>query len=229
MIQRRDILAMGGVALAGGMAMPPGVARGVAGAGAGLPVPPGGKLAFAVLRKGEVLGHHTLSFERMGEGLTVRIAVDLAVKFGPITLYRYHHQGSELWQGGTIMAIASATNDDGKHYEVSGKRGPEGFVVEGSKANRYVAPPDALPANHWNRAMLGGPLINTQDGRLMRPHIAALGPDTIPTASGTVLRASHYRMSGDVRLDTWYDASPNWAGLSFTATDGSTVRYARQV
>ena len=193
-----------------------------------LPIPPGGRLSFAVVRNGTKLGTHAVSFTTTGDMLRVLIAVDLALRFGPITLYRYHPRGSEVWQGDQLAAIDSTTNDDGTRYRVSGRRTPEGFAVEGSKASRYLAPPDALPANHWNRAMLAAPFINTQDGRLMHPRVAPLGPDQIPTASGKILRASHFALTGDVRLDTWYEPSATWAGLRFAAHDGSLVRYERQ-
>ena len=45
--------------------------------------------------------------------------------------------------------------------------------MQGTKAPRYIAPVDALPASHWNQRELEGPWINTQDGRLMRPKVIA--------------------------------------------------------
>ena len=175
-----------------------------------------------------MLGNHVVSFAPTGDTLHVSIAVDLALKFGPITLYRYHHRGSELWADGQIAAIESATNDDGTRYQVSGRRGADGFAVEGTKAARYIAPPEALPANHWNRAMLDGPFINTQDGRLMHPHVSALGIDQIPTLLGRPLRARRFALTGDVQLDTWYEPDTMWAGLRFAAHDGSQIRYERR-
>ena len=209
------------MALGAGAGLVPGLAR------AALPVPPSGRLAFAVLRKGSRLGTHVVTFEHSGDALAVHITVDLAYKFGPITLYRYHHRGSERWQNGELAAISSSTDDNGTPCHASGRREARGFVVEGSKAASYVAPAEALPANHWNRAQLGGPWINTQDGRLFHPRVASLGPDTIPLAGGGALRANHFRMSGDVQLDSWYEPTAQWAGLSFTAKDGSVVRYER--
>jgi dihydrodipicolinate reductase len=56
-------------------------------ADAELPVPPGNTLAFRLLRHGNEIGHHTATFERNGEQLTVRVTVDALVtvvswKFG---------------------------------------------------------------------------------------------------------------------------------------------------
>jgi hypothetical protein len=189
--------------------------------------PPGRSLGFHVTRKGSVIGTHMLSFEGQGDDLTVRVAVDLAVGFGPITVFRYTHRATEVWQNGRVVSLDTTTNDDGTRHTVTARRTDAGLVVEGTKAARYTAPDSALPATHWNRKMLDGPMINTQDGRLMRPTVQAVGTDAIPTAGGGTIVASHFAMSGDALLDTWYDASSNWAGICFKAGDGSVVRYER--
>jgi hypothetical protein len=189
--------------------------------------PPGPSLGFHVIRKDCVIGTHMLTFEAQADDLTVRVAVDLAVGFGPITLFRYTHRAVETWRNGQVVALDTKTDDDGTHHTVTGRRTDAGFVVEGTKIAGYVAPENALPATHWNRKMLDGPLINTQDGRLMHPTVQAVGTDAIPTAEGGTITASHFAMTGDVQLDTWYDTTSNWAGVCFKAGDGSLVRYER--
>ena len=216
MIERRQVL-LGGAVLAGMPAM----------LRASLPVP-GDKLGFDIMRKGSKLGTHELSFERNGDALSVHSAVDLVVKIGFITLYRYSLHAEERWLGDELVALMTSSSDNGTPNQVSGRRDATGFVVEGTKAKRYVAPANALPASHWNRRELDGPLINVQDGRLMHPKVAIGGSDMIPTATGTQIRANHIVLTGDVQLDMWYDAKPSWAGLSFKAKDFSTIRYERQ-
>lgn len=216
-IGRRDLM-IGGVALA---AVPLPVFA------ATLPIPPGNRLAFDVMRKGSTLGTHVLSFEPAGDALTVRVAVDLVYKIGFITLFHYTHRATERWEGGLPVAIETTTDDNGTRNQVTAHREAAGLFVQGTKASRYLAPANALPASHWNRAQLDGPWINTQDGRLMHPHIAPAGVATIPAAGGGTVRANRFTISGDVQLDTFYDAHPTWAGLSFKGKDGSEIRYER--
>mgnify|MGYP001556481038 CR=1 FL=1 len=102
-----------------------------------------------------------------------------------------------------------------------------GFKVEGTKARPYIAPPDALPATHWNRKQLDGPWINTQDGRRLHPKITPVGLEIIPAASGAKIPADHFALTGDAVLETYYDGTPNWAGLNFKAGDGSLILYER--
>jgi hypothetical protein len=216
MIGRRGAIA-GGAALA---ALPP-PSR------AALPVPAGNRLGFDIIRNGSKLGTHVLTFEPAGNGLTVRVAVQLAYTIAGVTLYRYIHRATETWEADQVVGISSETNDDGTHYQVSGRREGNGLVVQGSMAPCYVAPAAALPATHWNRRELDGPWINTQDGRLMRPKVARQGIETIPTAGAGPLRAQHYALSGDVHLDMFYNDRLGWVGLSFVKR-GAAVRYERQ-
>ena len=192
-----------------------------------LPVPPNGRLGFNVLCDGNVLGTHILTFEGEGDSPTVRVAVDLSFGLGPVKLYRYTHRATEIWRNGKVFSLVAETDDDGKKYKVNAVRTDEGLVVEGPKASRYVAPEDALPATHWNRKMLDGPIINTQYGDLMRPSIAPLGQEEIPAVGGKEIRASHFALTGDAVLDTWYDSTPSWAGISFKAKGDRSIRYER--
>ena len=79
----------------------------------GLPVPAARRLGFRVVRNGSTIGQHVLNFEADGPRLVVRVEVDLAVGFGPITLYRYRHRATETWQDGRVVAFQAETNDDG--------------------------------------------------------------------------------------------------------------------
>ena len=74
--------------------------------------------------------------------------------------------------------------------------------------------------------MLDAPFISTDDGRLMCPTVTLVGTATLDVTGGSVI-AQHYMIRGDADLDTFYDATPAWVGLRFTAKDGSEIRYLR--
>lgn len=217
MIDRREMLAGAAV-----MAAMPGAAR------AALPVPAGDRLGFNIIRKGSLLGQHVLTFERSGDSLVVRVAMELVVKAAFITLYRYKHSAVERWVGDQVVALDTATDDGGTKYAVTGRRTAAGLVIEATGKPKFVAPTDASPATHWNRRQLDGPWINTQDGKIFRPKVAAEGVEAIATAKGGPVKANRYVMSGDVAMDLWYDGRPSWAGLGFKGKDGSLITYVRQ-
>lgn len=192
--------------------------------GAPLPVPADRRLAFRIVRNDSAIGSHVLTFSPAGNALVVRVVVDIAVKFGPITLYRYSHRAEERWEDATVVSLDADTNDDGTVSRTVVRRVADGYSVEGLGVTRYVAPPETLPATHWNRRMLDGPMINTQTAELMRPVVTRVGASRV--AGGTT-EADHFTLRGDADLDTWYDARPAWVALRFTAKDGSVIRYER--
>lgn len=221
-IERRGLLACLGAVCVSGLARP-----GQAAPTLGLPVPDRGGLAFRIVRGGSEIGKHTVTFRQDGNTLRVDIAVEILVKFGPIPVYRYVHNASETWRGGLLVAADGKTNDDGKARSMNAQAGPEGLVVEGSLSGRYVAPPGTLVANHWNREELSGPMINPQGGKLLRPLVTPGPEEAVLLASGNRVPASRFNLSGDARLDLWYDRANAWAATRFNPEDGSEVMYER--
>ena len=75
-------------------------------------IPGNRKLAFDVFRNGKPIGSHVLTFEQAGDGLTVRVSVDLAVRLLGLVVYRYQTRGTDTWRGNVLMAAPAETNDD---------------------------------------------------------------------------------------------------------------------
>ena len=215
MFERRGFL-VGGLGL---MALPSAL-------GAALPIPPGNRIGFDITRKGSKLGTHVLKFASDGNRLTVLVDVVLTYRLLGITLYRYTHHCTEVWQGGEVISLESRTNDNGKPFSLNASRGPAGLTVQSSGTSRYVAPANALPATHWNQRQLSGPWINTQTGQLMHPRVVPGGVEKIAAAKGASLEARRYELTGDAKFSMWYDKI-GWAGLSFNK-GGALIRYERQ-
>ncbi len=199
---------------------------GVTSGARGMPqVPEDGRLAFRIMRNGSAIGTHVLTFERQGNGFDTHIAVDIAVGLGPLVLFRYTLRGLEQWRDGVVTHADATTEDDGLHDIMRADRDARGLWVQGSKAPRYLAPANALPATHWNMAELDGPWINLQNGQLLHPVVHLVGPDQVTLADGRKLAAADYKLSGEVDLELWYSTARQWCALLFTAKDGSLVRY----
>ncbi len=196
-------------------------------AAAALPVPPGGSLAFRLMRRGSEIGQHTLSFEANGETTIVRIAVEARVSLLSIPVVHYTHRVVETWQNGMLAAITGDTDKNGRAEWVRAHRTGEGLLVQGSKTAQYIAPEPAYGTSYWNKNMLDGPMISMEDGVLLRPKITPLPAENIPLASGASIAALRYDLSGSFNVDVWYDRTNTWASLAFTAADGSETRYER--
>lgn len=194
---------------------------------AALPVPPGGVLAFRLIRHGSEIGRHTLTFERQDETLTVRGAVDVLVTVFSIPVVRYSHRVVETWHGGLLVGLDGETHKNSDREWAKASRTGAGLEVIGSKTERYLAPEPAIGTTYWNRRMVDGPMISLEDGVLLRPQIALRRAETIRLASGDTIPADHYNFSGAFDIDVWYDESNTWAGLAFDVADGSNVHYER--
>ncbi len=180
------------------------------------------------MRKGSKLGSHDLSFTQVRDRLTVMVAVDLAYKILGVPLYHYTHRATDIWESGLVVGLRTTANDNGYKFQVSGQRGATGLVTEGTKPSRNVAPPNALPATHWNRRELDGPWINTQDGRIIPPRVTSGQVEANPAAGGHKVNARRFSLSCDVQISLWYDDRVGWLGLS-SDKGGSTIQYERQI
>ena len=204
-----------------------GAAAAVHKAAAALPIPRGDALAFRLIRHGSDIGRHTLSFDRQGDTLTVRVSVNALVTLLSVPIVRYTHRVTEIWQGGTLASLTGETDKNGRHQWINARRTSEGLVVLGSQTRRYITPEPAGCTSYWNKRVLDAPMISLEDGVLLRPKVAVRGTETIPLASGDKIVADQYTLSGPFDVDLWYDKTDTWASLALTAADGSTVHYER--
>src|SRR5688572_9060618 len=79
-------------------------------------------LTFTASRNGETLGTHTVRIAREGGRLTVVNNIELALKAMGVTIYRYNHHSTELWQGTQLQSLNARTDDNGSTYKVQVNR-----------------------------------------------------------------------------------------------------------
>jgi hypothetical protein len=196
-------------------------------AAAALPVPPANRLAFAMIRHGNDIGRHIVTFERQGAVLTVRVTVDAQVGIFSIPLVRYTHRVTETWNGDTLVSLTGETDKNGDHEWMNAHRTAAGLEVLGSGTAPYVAPPTAMGVTYWNKHLLEVPMIGMDDGVLLRPKVEFRQAEAIPLAAGGTIDANHYNLSGPFSADVWYDRTDTWAGFAFPIADTSIIHYER--
>ena len=76
--------------------------------------------------------------------MQVQIDVDIAVRVGPIVLYRSALKGREVWRDGAFVSLESETSDDGTRHRVKAMRTSENVVVEVLGAPRTILPTSAI-------------------------------------------------------------------------------------
>ncbi len=124
-----------------------------------------------------------------------------------------------------MQTARAKTDNNGTAEVLTLDRDGSEFVVEGSRARRFRAPSNARLAAHWNPEQLAGPMINPQDGSILRYAVSPRGRSKVRDAKDRIREADHYVLSGETPLELWYDADGIWTSLRAKATDGSTITY----
>lgn len=221
-IQRRAFLTGGAAGLTLPALLRPSLAH------AALPgIPPDGKVAFKVMRKGARIGEHSLTFSQDGDNLTVRTEVRITVHIGPVPVYHHVQRCTEHWRGDRFMAMESNTTSNVSTDNVTARRTAEGVRIELADGKTFTAPAEALPLTHWNRFAYQGPLFDPQNGKLLKLTLASRADDAIQQADGSTIRVTRWSVTGDGVMDDYYDSSGVWAGLHVKVRDGSRVEYLR--
>jgi uncharacterized protein DUF6134 len=195
---------------------------------ASLPTPwaaqDGDVIDFTVLRKGKPFGRHVLTFDRADSGdLTVTTDVDLQVKFGPITAFKYRLDSVENWVEGQLSSLSGKSNNDGRKGRVDAERVADQLLVQGS-AFEGLLPAEIIPSSHWNRQQVyQTQMLSTETGEVLPIDVEIIGEDTV-TVNGEDIAATHYRLKSDLTVDLWYDQKSRWVKLAF-AVRGQEIEY----
>ncbi|MEL6860380.1 MAG: DUF6134 family protein [Pseudomonadota bacterium] len=184
----------------------------------------GDVIDFEVLRKGKPFGRHILSFDRQEDGsLQVTTDVDLQVKFGPITAFKYRLDSVERWEDGKLVGLNGASNNDGRKGKVSAESDGSELIVESTKFEGAL-PLTTIPSSHWNRLQVyQEQMLSTETGEVLDIEVEVIGDDTV-SVGGEMVDATHYRLKSDLTVDLWYDNQSRWVKLAFEVR-GQDIEY----
>lgn len=189
--------------------------------------PQGAGWRFLVLRHGNVIGEHRFRFSRRSGDFVVEIAIDIAVEMLGITVFRFVHRAEEVWRNGWLHALTTATDDDGSLWRVESER-RDGALRGRVNGVAFDVSGFVIPASLWHRdTTKSQALLDTIDGRMKAIDSRVLGEETVP-ADGGETAARHFRLTGQLQRDIWYDADCAIARVSFAARDGSEITLERQ-
>ena len=143
-------------------------------------------LEFDIARKGDIVGHHRISFRQEGDTLVVHSEIKIEVKVLFVTVYRYQQTREEIWRGGKLIALTSRADDDGTLHDIKGHAGPDRLSMSSGK-HRWTLPSDSVQASFRNVSMVTekGPLADSLTGRILHIPIVKLGEKTSAPAAGT--------------------------------------------
>ena len=165
---------------------------------------------FAILVDGKPAGTANMTIEKKDDGSTV-VACDTNVTVRVlIKKYVYTCQTREVWKDGRLQQLSSRCNDDGKQYEVSGAAQADGVRVRVNGRERTVKP-EVWLSSYWtlpDPKIRAGvvPVLDSDNGRDLQVRIQHIGEAQIAVA-GQMQNVHHYRLTGTVGAELYYDAS----------------------
>ena len=119
-------------------------------------MPPDGRLEFAAFRHGSEIGRGVYRFSGDPAHREVAIAVDIQVRIAFITVYRFTHRASELWDGARLVRMDAETDDNGTARSVRVTRDGERLAITADgRTSDDVArckAPQLLELRHHDRA-----------------------------------------------------------------------------
>lgn len=183
---------------------------------------------FRVLWEGDPIGYHntTITPSADGTGMTVKTKIDMKVKIGFFTAFRYEHDSTEVWQDGVLQSLVSKTNDDGDDLAVKGEATASGFKAVGTNGS-FVAPADILTTNcMWLPALVDEKkLIDSQNGVLVGLVSKPLGEERVTVRGKDREAVRHSILTPFVGGSLWYDLAGNWV-RSRLEIKGETLEYS---
>jgi hypothetical protein len=216
---RRAVLA--GLAGAGAAVLLP-----AAGAAAPRLFPADGRVEFIGRRQGAVAGTYRFHFAQQSGRFTVRTDIDLDVRSGGATLWRYVHHAEEVWLAGWLDAVVADTSDDGRRFQVRAER-QAGIFTGTVNGAAFTVSGYIIPASLWHRDTPGSQvLFDTVDGRVKVVRSTLLGREAVPAGTATV-SARHFAITGGLIRDVWYDAEFGLVRIALPGRDGVPIVFNR--
>ncbi len=117
-------------------------------------IPKENKYFFEIIRKNKIIGFHEMLFEIDNELVKIEINVDIKVKLGFITLFKYRHQNTEKWKNNELIYIkTNSTTNSKKEYSVVGERKEDLFEYIGIDGIK-TTDKDIIPVSYWNKEII---------------------------------------------------------------------------
>lgn len=182
---------------------------------------------FEVKVDGKPAGDAHMTFHRTDDGtITMSADTDVRVQPLPFVTYRYSYRGREVWKDGRLVKFESVCNDDNKRFAVAAVAEKENLRLRVNDQERLVRG-DVWLTSYWNKPDARHhnqtiPLVDADTGRDMTAQVLYVGVEQLPVA-GQVLPVHHYRLTGKVNVDLWYDGSNRLVRQNFVEQGHRTL------
>jgi len=150
------------------------------------------------------IGTLTQTIDRSPEATRVESHLRLAVEQLGIVIYRQNCDATEILNGDRLVSLQSATELNGRHFEVHGEAQGDQFVVH-TAAGSATGPASTAPSDPWALKHTGEQsIVHPSTGRLASVQISG-GDREIISINGGSVSARHFAVDGENHGDVWLD------------------------
>ncbi|MBS0262042.1 MAG: hypothetical protein JSS02_08790 [Planctomycetes bacterium] len=188
---------------------------------------------FKVSVDGKERGKCTMEIGSFDDG-SEKMEIEAALTFDyKVYVYRYQSKGSEIWRDGHLAELDNAADMNKTKYQLKARNTSKGLLlsVDGKLSElpadvwvtSYWHMPEALvqrlnPDRKSRVVQAGGTkssgstkpkvvsLLDSDKGLKLRGEIVRVGNEML-TIAGKRQACDHYKISGDVQVELWYDST----------------------
>jgi len=165
------------------------------------------------------------AFKKKDNKIEVDSKIHFKIKKLGVVLYKYHVEGTEIYQDGKLIQFNSKTNQNGKEKYVNIEKLNENELLIDGSSYKGKVPIDYLLGTWWNHSIVEAKAqISAVSGRIIEQKVTFLGKETIIVGEKTYktlhfnFSSSDKKLAKDKKLNTdvWYDEETlNWVKASF--------------
>jgi hypothetical protein len=165
--------------------------------------------AYTISIDGFRRGKSTTQFRSNGTAVWIHSESEIKINY-LVYKYNYTSSGTEIWKNGRVTTFDNTADYNGTQYVVKGASTPRGLQLATNGVASLVSP------DVWDTSYLLLPdrfsridaasvvLLDSDRGRLLTGKVQFVGDEVL---SDGRIPCTHYRITGDVHVDLWYDAS----------------------
>ncbi len=181
---------------------------------------------FAVLVAGKPAGEVHMTIHRQDNGL-IEMRCDTDIKVHQlIGNYKYIYRGREVWKDHRLVRLDSNTDDNGKRFLVSAVAEADGLhvkvnnVEKMAKADVWLTSYWCLPDPKLRNSTLA--ILDADSGRDLEGKLQYVATEKRRVA-GQEVPLNHYRLTGKVQVELWYDGSDRLVRQEWTEQGHKTA------
>jgi hypothetical protein len=124
--------------------------------------------------------------------------------------HKFTYRGQEVWKNNRLVRFESKTDDNKKLFTVSAIAEAAGLRVRVNNEEKIVKP-EAWLTSYWtlpDPKLRNQPLVilDADNAKVFNGQLGYVGLEKLKIA-GQEVPLNHYRITGDLTIDLWYDGT----------------------